>query len=392
MNDLAKLELTKDSFLYSIHQTYEARMKPNGDFNSHLQFEPFLEKTWTLPVNSNIHTLKKTMSEICEHHVQVLPQYRREESVNLENVAWFSHSIAVLFADLERVLMAYTGQGFPLLRESKIPRTNSSKNIAAAIAKFADYKIQESQESPFSLFPLLNENTENLDDFYTEEIWSLAFYFIKKFFQNYSNLMTLYATWKYVKKTESTHVVDWNVRPPCGDTYRTQFKHLFEKDYSKGRNSGKNGNNAYNGKNNTSSEQKFEDKSQAPSSFKPRSTDENGGSQFKPRSSDEQTPSKFKPRSSDDKENFRGKDKKFSSRPRENREERGDQTEIIEKAVKEAILAVKKMQNNLELTEFSLNPQNSFIRRQQHVVISEAGFETESRGEQEERCVCIVRK
>ena len=186
MNDLAKLDVTKDSFIYSVNQAYQARIQHNGSFNSHLKYEPFLEKTWALPKNPDINSLKKTLSEIVEHHYTNLPNYRREESVNIENISWFSHSMAALFADAEYLFMAYTGHGFPVLPDSKIPRTNSSKNIIVAIKKYCDFKNNETNGENFSLFPLISEDSINVDALYTQEVWSLIFYFVKKSFGIYT--------------------------------------------------------------------------------------------------------------------------------------------------------------------------------------------------------------
>ena len=69
-----------------------------------------------------------------------------------------------------------------------------------------------------------------------------------------------------------------------------------------------------------------------------------------------------------------------------------DKNKNMEDALKEAHKGVLEMQKNPSLFEFCLNPQNSFVRRQQHVVIAEGGFETESRGNARERHVCILRK
>jgi predicted RNA-binding protein Jag len=53
--------------------------------------------------------------------------------------------------------------------------------------------------------------------------------------------------------------------------------------------------------------------------------------------------------------------------------------------------AIARLKEDSGLQEVLLKPQNSFIRREQHVVISDAGFGTESRGEGKERAVCIIR-
>ncbi|MES2614622.1 MAG: R3H domain-containing nucleic acid-binding protein [Bdellovibrionota bacterium] len=376
MNDLTKLGITKDSFIYSVNQAYEARIRNDGNFNSHLRYEPFLEKTWALPQNLDLNSLKNTLAEIIEHHYTKLPNYRREEIVNIENISWFSHSIAALFADVEFLIVAYTGHGLPTLATPKIPRTNSSKNIVLAIKKYSDFKTAATNGEKFALFPIASEGEVAVDDAYTQEIWSLVFYYIKKYYGAYAELIDLYATWKYISKVSSSDMVDWNVRPPCGDLYRKQFKHLFEKDYFK--------NNARkNGKENFQKP----DLVQAPNNDE-KSTE----NQSKPQESFESKPhrtDKFPRESGRDKPPFRER----KERPRNTeREPRQNQEEIIEKALIEVSLAIKKLNENSALHEIALAPQNSFIRRQQHELICEKGFETESQGEGDGRCVCIKRK
>lgn len=400
MNDLAKLTITKDSFIYSVNQAYEARIQNDGSFNSHLKYEPFLEKSWSIPKNPDINTLKKILSEIVEHHFTKLPNYRREEKVDIENISWFSHSFAALFADIEYLLIAYTSHGFPILSTPIIPRTNSSKSIIAAIKKYSCFKDDSTNTEKFSLFPLVGEDNDNLDDTYTQEIWSLIFYYIKKYFGSYAELASLYVTWKYLKKVDTSDIVDWNVRPPCGDLYRKQFKHLFEKDYVK----------------NNSKKDNFNNKKSfnKPDNNKNAAIDEKSAEEFTNTSPKPTHPlDSAQDRITSTSKNFRDKpqrsnkfndDTRRVNRPFKEQEHRErpprltkeeyqqNQEEIIAKAILEVELAIKNMQKNVDLQEVSLSPQNSFIRRQQHVVISENGFETESRGEDSNRYVCIKRK
>lgn len=372
MNELAKLAMTKDLFIYSVNQAYEARMQSDGSFNSHLKYEPFLEKTWSLPKNPDINSLKKTLAEIIEHHFSKLPNYRREEAVNLENISWFSHSIAALFADIEYLLMAYTGAGLPMLAEAKVPKTNSSKNIIVAIKKYSDFISKQAKEEKFSLFPISGEDGSALDNLYTQEIWSLIFYYIKKFFGNYVELLCLYVTWKYVIKANSKEVVDWNVRPPCGDAYRNQFKHLFEKDNFKNNNK-KNSDDNRCGFNKPKPRNHIEEIVTDMTNNTSASLLESSNYKFSPKKH-----TQFKERK--------------ETRHSQDRESRQNQEEIIEKALHEVAQAMEKMHKNANIQEIELSPQNSFIRRQQHVMISENEFETESRGDAENRCVCIKRK
>lgn len=131
MNTTNKLSMTKDSFVFTVHQAHVGRMKANGTFDSHLRFEPFLDGTWKLEDKPSLISFKKELTQILEHHFNILPNYRRNEVVDLENISWFAHSIAVLFADLEQLLLAYTGQGFPLLTTASFVHFPKNMGISA---------------------------------------------------------------------------------------------------------------------------------------------------------------------------------------------------------------------------------------------------------------------
>ncbi len=255
--------------------------------------------------------------------------------------------------------------------------------------------------SLFSLFSLDSEEGTAQQELYTQEIWSLIFYHIKKVFGNYAEIMSSYAIWKYSAKPEGGDIVDWNVRPPCGDLYRKQFKHLFEKDYFKNNSKKSGGSNK-----DTPQKPEYPKTNRILSEVATKQpvieeqmpvekivSAQTGNTVNKPPLRDYS----LKPRENNfdnNQPNYEKPQHKFrrEKSPRSDAENQQNQEELIEKALLEASLAVKKMQKNKNLNEMPLAPQNSFLRRQQHVVISEGGFETESRGEGMDRHVCIIRK
>lgn len=368
-----KLSMTKDSFVFSVHQAAVARQKPNGFFDSHLRFEPFLENTWTIDAKPTFSLFKKELGQIMEHHFSILPNYRRNEVVNLENIAWFSHSIAVLFADIEFLLMAYTGHGFPLLPTAEIPHATTSKNIAFAIKKHADFKHSDAAEK-YSLFPLIDEQEHVLDDLYVQELWSLVAFFAKRHFGDYAPLITCYIEWKYVDKTVAPETVDWNVRPPCGPAYRKEFKELFEEERNK-RFGGRTGKANHGGK--------F-------SNDRPKVGDGEKKEGFEKKDSFEKKGRFEKNDRSNRNDRKDWREKPFQSR--QNSESDQAASQQMEQALDETRQAIAKLQANKNIPEIALTPQNSFIRREQHMIISQAGFATESRGDEQNRCVCIIRK
>lgn len=373
MQETPKPTINQDSYLFAIHQAQEARLKADGSFQSHLRYEPFLLKTWALPESSDFSTFKKNLLEVVDHHFHTLPNYRKKESVNPDNLAWFALSIATLLADLETLVVAYTGSALPKFNVPSLPKQNSSKNIILAIQKClqsqsSSPEASEESNAKFSLFPLLDEAGTDVSEFFTQELWSLVGSFVKKVFGNYADLFVSYVEWKYSDVKEPEVAVDWNVRPPCGSVYRRQFKELFDERRHRFDKSDKGG--KYVKRPEAAPPKKeFTDEKPAPKKFQETR---------RPRHEDG-------PRFNDARPNGNGR--------HTNSHDDGAQNQMaLDAALKETQLAIIKIQNDRTLPEFSLAPQNSFIRRQQHVLIAEAGFETESRGEGSERCVCIIQK
>ena len=64
----------------------------------------------------------------------------------------------------------------------------------------------------------------------------------------------------------------------------------------------------------------------------------------------------------------------------------------LDAAVKEVEHNARILQKNSRRPGIKLKPQNSFLRRQQHMIAAELGYETESVGEGRERCVYLKNK
>lgn len=295
--------INQDSFIYAVRQAFDARTRPHGAFNSHLKYTPFLENTWEKPSESSISTLGQPLNEILKHHWNAIPQYQRREKVNLENIAWFAHSIATLFADIEHLLKSVLGHGLP----------------------------QKNAEST--------------------ELWALITTSVQNVFHEYAELFNAYADWKFNPPIEKKETIDWNVRPPCGLLYKTEFKALFDEI----RNA------------------RFGNKFSKPQGR--RSTDPKAQA-AKPLSTDHPP----------------YQDKRRERDKPERKHLQIDQTALLQPALEECKKAIETLKNNDNIHEISLSPQNSFVRRHQHTTITDAGFDTDSRGEGAYRHVCIIRK
>lgn len=363
MIEPTKLSINPDAFIYAVNQAFEARSKASGEFNSHLRYEPFLMNSWTLPKNLDFTTFKTFLLEIITHHFNVLPNFHRNEIVDLENISWFSHSVAAFFADLEYLMISFTGNKLPNLQENNIPRVSTSKNIILAIQKYSNYLNNKTEET-FSLFPLRNDTEETLDQLYIQEVWSLIASFSRKVFGSYFELIQYYILWKYVPKQIKQEVIDWNVRPPCGIAYYKQFKELFDRE----------------------KEEKYAKRNEKNNKHLPNKEKSVNNVDEKKHFQ------RHAPKHVHKEKPYKEKEKFFSKSDENAVTLEQKQQQHLEIALEETRQAIHKMIKNQTLSEFNLAPQNSFIRRQQHSLITESGFETESLGEQRNRHVCIKRK
>ncbi len=282
-----------------MRQALQARLNSSLEFNSHLKYTPFLDNTWEKPKEANLESLTKELKAIVEHHWNAIPQYKRSESVNLENIAWFAHSIACLYADTTQLARETMGLEFL-------------------------------------------ENKEA-----SQEFWNTLFKVIKDVFQDYSVLFTAYVEWKNSSEaSKTTEKTDWTIRPPCGILYRTEFKALFDEIRRN----------------------KFGKKPFGKDSHKKDA------------------------RNDKDKKSKEGSEHKPKSYPKRERAPVRESNEFELNAAKaECTKALETIKKNSKIPEIPLSAQNSFIRREQHTLINEAGFQSESRGEADKKHVCIVR-
>ena len=282
-------------------QALDARSLSKTEFNSHLRYTPFLDNIWVKPQEANLESLKVPLREILEHHRNAIPHYRRGEKVTLENISWFSHSIACLYSDIALLLHECLGHEF------------------------------------------LDKN-ENSKDF-----WNTITSEINEVCQDYALLFHVFLDWKHGPKPQQETKVDWHIRPPCGLRYKTEFKELFEEERDKRFNKKAFDKDSKHSKRNISSHAKKND------------------------------------------ETRKGRRQSSYCDKRETNKHQVSEAQL-KVAHDECLKAIETMKKNKRIPEIPLSAQNSFIRRKQHSLITEAGFYTDSRGEGIHRHVCILRK
>ncbi len=380
-NDI--FEINKDTVLFQIQESFDARYKDQQKFDSHLRYESFLnpEKNQS-EIKKDIQFFKKEMKEIVEHHKNILPQYRKQENINLETISWFTLSVSTFVADMQQLYYSLFQNSLPLLSVHEFPRKNSSHTLALALQK-----MQNPQDENFQLFPLMDAENNDVTNEFIEEFWSFVWYLIRQSFGKYAVLFQDYLLWKYVEnKTKDGEETDWNIHPPCGEIYRKTFKQLFDyKDRPDFRNKNR-GSEKPSFKNNSnddnrSAQNNVNDENQSPQNNSSEETQPRFGAHkektFVSRKDIEKNNGRFV------KDNFRDK--------RQFREKTTDSKQL-DLALQEVHEGIEKLKSQSDLKSYGLKPQNSFVRRQQHVVITDAGYQTESVGDGDERYVSILNK
>lgn len=346
------ISINLDSFIYAVRQAFDARIKKQGVFESHIKYTPFLDNTWQKPEDSNVVSLKHPLNEIVQHHWVAIPQYQRHDSVTLENIAWFALSIATLFADIEYLCKETLGYGIPSQQEES-------------------------------------------DD--AKALWSLIQETVKSHFKEYAELFNLYAEWKYNPQIEKKEPVDWNVRPPCGMLYRTEFKALFDEIRNArfgNRQNQKNSHSQHRDKTDhrkTHNDQRKENPEQRSDHTEQRNENPEQRTDRRKQYDADSPRTNRAPQHRRKNDEMRDQ-REHGKRQRERKPQDSSNTEALQSALEACKTAIETMKNNSNTHELSLAPQNSFIRRHQHTLITDAGFDTDSRGDGNQRHVCIIKK
>jgi len=393
--------LTNDSFLYACQSEFAARTKKDGSFKSHLRFDPFLVGQYQRPATATWQDFVQLTTEIIHHHFKVTPQFRRKEPLNLETVSFFSCSIATLFADIETACKEMFGVGLPDI-PSEPPEYSPEAPVAKTLLGTRNtflHNISTSEDfsNEFSPFPEGEQPDTQVQ--FSCEIWDTIADLIHQVYGEYADLAMGFAYWKY-QEVEQKREIDWRVRPPVGEAFAKAFRPL-QRANRPDRSSAGSGRG---------------DRGPARGDRGPVRGDrgpvrgERGNRGERPtqdaRQPDQETQQTGRTRRSDVKsapstEGLSARPrapKEGGARPQRGREPRHEHREHgvtsekqLESALQEVYKAVETLKTSGAQTEVALAPSNSFIRRQQHSLAVDLGFDTESRGEGRDRGVVIRR-
>ena len=382
MSQNSQLHLTNDSFLYACQSEFAARTKKDGSFKSHLRFDPFLVGQYQRPNSATWQDFIQLTTDIIQHHFTVTPQFRRKEPLNLDTVSYFTCSIATLFADIETACKEMFGIGLPVI-PSEPPEYSPEAPIAKSLLNSRNeflHKLNASQDfsEDFSPFPEGGHPDAHVQ--FACEVWDTLADSLHQVYGDYADLAIGFAYWKY-QETEQKQDIDWRVRPPVGEAFAKAFRPLQRASRNErgpaGSGRGERG------------PARGERGNRPTRDSRP----EHGDKSTRPHRSDDRpapSPQGGAPRARPHKEG--GERPQRGREPRHENRDSGVTSEMqLEAALQEVHKAVESLKAGGNATEIALAPSNSFIRRQQHSLAVDLGFDTESRGEGRERGVVIRR-
>lgn len=437
MSQNSQLHLTNDAFIYACQSEYAARSKKDGSFQSHLRFEDFLTNRFHRQENPTNSDVAKLFTSIAQHHVRITPQFRRREPINLETVSFFTCSIATLFADLESACKELYGIGLPKIPVNPPEYSTEAPLSSALLNARTEYVRQLNSATveapsfaafPRSEFPALNG--EQQEQIWACEVWDLLADILHSVFGEYADAAMGFAYWKY-QETPGKLEIDWRVRPPVGEAYAKAFKPLQRAgrgdrpdrggdrrgrgDRAESRGNGERPKRAEHrehgekpgradhrehrerperAEHSTSADALS--KPEARTTKEPRQRTEGHEPTEARQRTERHEPTE--PRQRTERPDRGPRSERVGRREQNDRRERhggvgstGSATseQQLLDALEEVRQATAKLKSNPELREISLEPSNSYIRRHQHSLAVELGFDTESRGEGRDRGVVI---
>lgn len=391
---IPRVSLNPDAFLFACHTADSARLRKDGTFNSHLRYDPFLMNTYRRPASPSPQTLKTEIQAVLKHHFHVSPQFRKNLDVDLDTISYFTLAISTLFADLASLFKAYTGLELPRIPSHDTEYSDSfpqlKRVIALCSASLRDESTDEDGERE-AFDPFAVDEHSSLADIqlqqaeFAAEIWDIISEGIFTQFPEHAPAIMSFASWKY-KTEEQSEDIDWRVRPPVGELFAKAFRGRGGPRAGAsfgGRPGGREGSGGRGRETNGRGPrpERPERAPRADSSERPERQER----QERPECAEKQEKSTRGPRSHRA-EGHRGRPDSYGAARKEPFIQ-GDND--LEPWLEEARRAVEQLRANPSVSEIGLRPSNSFIRRQQHSLLTELGATTESRGEGRDRCIFV---
>lgn len=417
--------LSHDQFLFACRQALAARTTKAG-FDSHLRHEPFLYGRFFAGQHLTVASWRHHLKEIFAHAFRASPQFRRGEDIGLETISFFSLAIATLVADLDSLMKHFSGNG--LLPVLGVPLEKKEHDKLPALATLfskyeehlsqqkraadAQHEMPEFQPFPFEDGDLAGSEAEQRDRMKTsEELWGTIFALVRQTFPKHHRSVVSFLLWHFQPEVPPA-AIDWRVRPPVGEAF-AQFQRSFQSGARagahfsaqgpgfRGGDRAPRGDRGDRGDRGAGRPGRPEHQAQAqvgtreerpPRVAKPEAP----GAEARPSqatTSSPRTPPRERHREESpaaaEPQGRRGGGPTDLRPPQAAPEGAGSSPALLEEARKEVEHSIRILEKNSKRPGIRLKPQNSFVRREQHMVAAEKGFETESVGEGRDRAVYI---
>ncbi len=202
-----KLTLSLDTFLYACKDSYKGRKKGKQFFDSHIQFEPFLLGQG-LEIKDSDQFSQKIL-EIAQHHFQSLPHLKKGEEVTLENISYFSMSVATFFHDIEKIFLLATDKNLPAVPPFKESESLKSSSKSLKLGKNWEefFHKKEAKDQELIIDPDMIEN-----------FWETLRQILRIVFGPYEALYWSYIQWTLIAQ-KGTKPKDFRIFPPVGEDY-----------------------------------------------------------------------------------------------------------------------------------------------------------------------------
>ena len=412
--------LSHDQFLYACRQALTARTTKTG-FDSHLRHEPFLYGRFYAGQTLTVSGWRQHLKAIFAHAYKASPQFRRSEAINLDTISFFSLAIATLVADLDALMKHFAGM--PLPPVLGVPREKKESDRLPALAKLFETfeahlaaqqraSVEEHEMPEYDPFPLDKSGKATSDAAaqdrvqVSEEFWGTIFALVRQTFPKHDRQIMSFLLWNFQPEVAPA-AVDWRIRPPVGDAFQ-QFLRSFQSGGRAGAQfaSGPGGRgprahdrggrgDGHGAGRNTASGGPGQRHSRVDKRPGP---DQQEGETRRDR---EAVGAEAGLRNTARADRFAAHDAGPQARPQAAAGRRpaqevpgqgadgGSSPAVLEEARREVEHSIRILEKNSKRPGIRLAPQNSFVRREQHMVAAEKGFQTESVGEGRDRAVYI---
>ena len=397
-----------DSFLYHCADSLNAITTRKGIIPSHIQYPPFLNKTWEKPSDISIGVFLEELEAVLYHHSNISPYIKKNLPLDTDNLFGFCSSFSHLIGDIIILSKSYFGVTLPQFPAEKTAKYMGEEipfqTLGKLLVKYNSYEEQVGVTyRPFSN----DDYGKQEEETFALELWSLVLEVVDFHLPFHSELFATFVKYKFNDDINKIERPNWKDLPPVGFHYESAIKKIKREQEKQERMERRR--NRDNKRGDRPYKKDFKDGGSEERGQK-RPYDKNQDRDNKKYSDDDKR--QQRPRRDRDSSQQRGgrRDNNYRDNPlsaqgsgngpqraprrgdRGNRDGQSSGQVRLENALVELDNAIQTLGKNKDLSQVQLAPQNSYIRSQQHSVAKEKGFKTQSVGEDRQRAVCLLQK